>query len=402
MYVKDFKVDGLERVEIDTVLSYLNLEKERTTSQEKLNEALKNIYATGLFADVIFDVKKNGILDIRVVENPVINKRVFDGNDKISDEMLEKEVTLDARSIYDRSKVQDDVQRILNVYKRSGRYAASVEPKIIKRDQNRVDLVYEIDEGPVASITKINFIGNKHYSDADLQNEIMSKETRWYRIFSSSENYDSEKTNYDKELLRRFYLKRGYADFRVISAVAELSSDKKSFVVNFVVDEGKRYKIKDIKITSQIKEVDVSPMYKAVEFEVDDWFNDTLVDKSVVAITDELGKKGFAFVDVVPDLQMNTKTGEMNVVFNINECERIFVDRINIRGNDRTADEVLRREFRIDEGDAFNASKIKASRRNVENLNYFSKVDINTVPTGENRADINVDVEEKSDRKSVV
>ncbi len=396
VYVRDINVQGLERVETETVLSYINLPKGESVSQDRLDDSLKQLYATGLFTDVVFNVKNNGLLEIRVVENPIINKRVFDGNDKVSDEMLEKEVSLKSGAIYDRAKVQEDVQRILEIYKRTGRYAASVEPKIIKRDQNRVDLVYEIDEGPLASITKINFIGNTHYSDDDLANEIMSKESRWYRIFSSSENYDAEKTNYDKELLRRFYMKRGYADFRVVSAVAELSPDKKSFVLNYVVDEGKRYKVSDITVNSEIADVDVSPMYELVDFEKGDWFNDTKVDASVESITEELGKKGFAFVDVEPDLKMNTATGEMKVAFNIREGDRIFVNRINIKGNNRTHDEVIRREFRIDEGDAFNVAKIKASRKNVENLNYFSKVDIQTVPTDENKADIDVNVEEKS------
>lgn len=396
VYVRDIEVKGLERVELDTVLSYINVPKEKAINQDELDTSLKQLYATGLFTDVIFDVKNDGMLTIKIVENPIVNQRVFDGNDKVSDDMLEKEVSLKAGSIYDRSKVQEDVQRILEVYKRSGRYAVSVEPKIIRRDQNRVDLVYEIDEGPLASITKINFIGNNHYSDSDLQNEIMSKESRWYRIFSSSENYDAEKTNYDKELLRRFYLKRGYADFRVVSAVAELSPDKKSFVLNYVVDEGKRYKISDVKIVSEIGGVNVKPLYEEVDFETGDWYNDTKIDSTVTAITEELGKKGFAFVDVVPDLRMNTQTGEIAVTFDIREGDRVFVNRINISGNKRTHDEVIRREFRIDEGDAFNVSKIKASRKNVENLNYFSKVDINTVPTDSNKADIDVNVEEKS------
>ncbi len=396
VYVRDIKVEGLERVEPETVMSYIDIQRNKTVSQDRLDEALKQLYATGLFTDVVFNFKSDGLLTIKVVENPIINKRVFDGNNKVDDSILESEVQLAPRAIYSRSKVQEDVQRILEVYKRSGRYAAVVEPKIIKRDQNRVDLVYEINEGPIATINKVNFVGNRHYSDDDLQEEIMSKESRWYRIFSSAENYDPEKTNYDKEMLRRFYLKRGYADFRVVSAIAELSPDKKSFVLTFVLDEGKRYKVSDIEIVSEIAEVDVAPMYEEVLFEKGDWYNAELADKTVAALTEELGKKGFAFVDVIPVLEKDTQTGEIKVKFEIKEGDRIFVNRINISGNTRTRDEVIRREFRIEEGDAFNASKLKASRRNVENLNYFSKVDIQTDPQDENKADVNVNVEEKS------
>ena len=397
VYVRQIAVKGLERVEPETVGSYLDIKKGQNVSQEKLDSSLKQLYATGLFNDVVFNISPDGTLMIRVMENPIVNKRVFDGNDKVDDSLLESEVQLAAGSIYNRAKVQEDVQRILEVYKRSGRYAVVVEPKIIRRDQNRVDLIYEIDEGPSAAITKVNFVGNLHYSDEDLAGEIMSKESRWYRIFSSAENYDPEKTNYDKELLRRFYLKRGYADFRVVSAIAELSPDKKSFVLTFVVDEGKRYKIDNVTVNSQISDVQVKPLYDEVLFKKGDWYNAELVEKSVYAITDELGKKGFAFVDVVPNLQKNTRTGELDVTFDVREGDRIFVDRINIHGNTRTHDEVIRREFRIDEGDAFNPAKIRASRKNIENLDYFSKVDINTVPTDdENKADIDVKVEEKS------
>lgn len=397
IYVSQIEVDGLQRVERETVLSYLNVEQGSSVSQEYLNSSMKRLFETGLFADVNIDARGNGVLAVKVVENPVINKRVFDGNDKVDDTLLESEVQLKSGSIYNIAKVQDDVQRILEVYKRSGRYATVVEPKIIKRDQNRVDLVYEISEGPTAAISKVNFIGNHHYSDDDLQSEIMSKESRWYRLFSSSENYDPEKTNYDKELLRRFYLKRGYADFRVLSAVAELSPDKKSFVVTYVLDEGPRYKLEDVRIQSMIKDVDVAALSGQVQQEKGDWYNTDLAERSVYALTEELGKKGFAFVDVTPELE-KTSGNKMVLTFNIAEGQRVFVDRINITGNTRTEDEVIRREFRIDEGDAFNAAKIRASRRNVENLNYFSKVDIQTEPNpnDDSKADINVNVEEKS------
>lgn len=397
IYVSQIEVDGLQRVERETVLSYLNVEQGSSVSQEYLNSSMKRLFETGLFADVNIDARGNGVLAVKVVENPVINKRVFDGNDKVDDTLLKSEVQLKSGSIYNIAKVQDDVQRILEVYKRSGRYATVVEPKIIKRDQNRVDLVYEISEGPTAAISKVNFIGNHHYSDDDLQSEIMSKESRWYRLFSSSENYDPEKTNYDKELLRRFYLKRGYADFRVLSAVAELSPDKKSFVVTYVLDEGPRYKLEDVRIQSMIKDVDVAALSGQVQQEKGDWYNADLAERSVYALTEELGKKGFAFVDVTPELE-KTSGNKMVLTFNIAEGQRVFVDRINITGNTRTEDEVIRREFRIDEGDAFNAAKIRASRRNVENLNYFSKVDIQTEPNpnDDSKADINVNVEEKS------
>ena len=394
-YVKEIKVEGLQRVEKETVLSYLNIAPNTNVSQDKLDAALKNLFATDMFGDVTMQIN-NDVLTIDVKENPVINKRAFDGNDKISDKILEKEVKLASGSTYSLTKVQEDVQRILQVYKRAGRYSAEVEPKIIERDQNRVDLIFEIDEGPEAKIKKINFIGNKKYSANDLQNVIMSKETRWYRIFGSSETYDPEKMNYDKELLRQFYTKNGFADFRVVSAVAELTPDNKGFVMNFVIDEGPRYKINDVAISTEINDINPKKFYSELEIKKGDWYNADKIEKSVQNINDELGKKGFAFVEVEPKITRDEQNSTINLDFVIHESNRIFVDNINISGNTRTLDKVIRREFRLDEGDAFNAAKIRASRRNIENLNYFSKVDINVNPTDESKADIDVNVEEKS------
>ncbi len=397
VYVRDIQVNGLQRVENETVLSYLDIDKSKVVSEDKMDESLKQLYSTGLFEDVSFNVTPDGLLVINVVENPLIGERVFDGNDKVDSSMLESEVQSAPRTMYNKAKVQEDVRRILEVYKRNGRYATAVEPKIIKREQNRVDLVFEIEEGPAASIDKVNFIGNTHYSADDLQAEIMSKESRWYRIFSSSENYDADKTNYDKELLRRFYLKHGYADFRVVSAVGELSPDKTSFVLTYVLDEGPRYEIADVKIVSELDGVNTEELKEVLLFEPGDVYNADLVEKSVYEITEALGKKGFAFVDVEPEFERNAAEGKMTLTFKVKEGARVFVDKINITGNTRTDDEVIRREFRLDEGDAFNASKLRASRRNVENLDYFSKVDIQTVPSSTgNKADVNVKVEEKS------
>ena len=396
VYVKDIKVSGLERVEPETVLSYINIQKGANTTDEKMNAALKNLYATGLFEDISIDVDSNSVMQVKVSENPIISQVLFDGNKKVDDDMLTSEVRLAPRSTFSRAKVQEDVRRIMEVYRRTGRYATVVNPEIIRRDQNRVDLIFNIDEGPQAVIDKINFIGNQHYKSSELQEVIMSKESRWYRIFSSSENYDAEKTEYDKELLRRFYHKKGYADFRVLSNVAELSPDKKSFTLTFVVDEGEKYEINNINIVSDINDVNPDDFKHLLEVEEGDVYNMNDIDKTITAMTDELGKKGFAFVDVTPEVDRNASEGLADITFHIKEGQRFFVDRINIKGNNRTHDKVIRRELRLGEGDAFNASKIKDSRRNLENLDYFEKVDIDTTAKDGNRADLDIDVKEKS------
>jgi outer membrane protein insertion porin family len=395
-YVQDIKIEGLKRVEPETVLSYINIKAGQSVSDDEMNVALKQLYGTGLFEDVSINLRDGGVLAVKVSENPIISQVLFDGNDKIDDKMLESEVRLSPRSTYSRAKVQEDVRRIMEVYKRSGRYATVVNPEIIRREENRVDLIFNINEGPLAKIDKINFIGNSHYTAKELQEVVMSKESRWYRIFSSAENYDAEKTNYDKELLRRFYIKKGYADFRVVSAVAELSSDKKSFILTFVVDEGKKYNIRNVDVISEISDVNADDFKRFVEVETGDKYNADAIDKSVSQLTDELGKKGFAFIEVEPVLHRDASAGEADVTFKIKEGARVFIDRINIKGNTRTQDKVIRRELRIEEGDAFNVSKIKDSRRNVENLDYFEKVDMNTTPKDGNRADLDIDVKEKS------
>ena len=298
--VKDIQINGLQRVEPETVAAYLDIEKGQNVSQFDIDGALKRLYGTGLFSDVSLDMLGNGVLSVKLTENPIINKRYFEGNTEIEDSVLEKELQLNAGAVYSVAKVQQDSQRIVEVYKRSGRYSTVVEPKIIKRDQNRVDLVYEITEGPDAKIDKISFVGNKHFSDSDLQSEIMSKESRWYRIFSSSENYDPEKTNYDKELLRRFYNNHGYADFRVSTAVAELSADKKSFVLTYVIDEGPRYKISNINIKSSLQGVDTESLYPEVLLEVGDWYNADKVEKSVYKLPKNSGSKVFLLLMLIP------------------------------------------------------------------------------------------------------
>ena len=396
MMLKRIEVEGLQRVEKSTVLSYLNLKQNTNVSSDALDSSFKRLYDTGLFSDINFDTTGGDVLKISVKENPIIGKRAFDGNDKIDDKILEKEVQLGPRSVYDKAKVQQDVQRILDVYRKTGRYSVAVEPKIIERDENRVDLIYEIDEGATAKIDKINFLGNTHYTSSDLQDEIMSKESRWYRIFSAKENYDAEKMEYDKELLRRFYTNHGYADFNVKSAVAELSEDRKSFILTYSLEEGPRYEINNVEIKSDIEGVDVDELYDDVEISKGEWYKQDAVEKTVSQMTDSLGKRGFAFVNVEPELNRNVAENKVDVIFNIYEGERVFIDRINITGNDRTLDEVIRHEFRVAEGDAMNYSKIRDSRRNIENLNFFSKVDMQTESTGPNKANLNVDVEEKS------
>ena len=389
-------VEGNERIEAETVRSYLTISVGDPFDARTINDALKSLFATGLFADVT--IRREGdILVVRVVENPIINRVAFEGNDEIDDASLAAEVQLKPRVVYTRPRVQSDVQRILEIYRRSGRFAAAVEPKVIPLAQNRVDLVFEIDEGPVTEITRISFVGNKRFSDSELRSAIATKESAWYRFFSSDDTYDPDRLTFDRELLRKFYLKEGYADFRVLSAVAELTRDGEGFIITFTVDEGPRYKFGEIDVASQLEGVNVETLKPLVTTFPGEPYNADEVEDSIQVLTDAVGNFGYAFVDIEPAVQRDRENLTIDVTYEIAEGPRVYVERIDIIGNVRTLDKVIRREFRLVEGDAFNAAKIRRSRDRIRNLGFFDTVEVRADPGDEpDRSVVTVSVQEKS------
>lgn len=394
--VSSITVEGTQRIEPETVLSYMTIKQGDPIRATLINSSLKALFATGLFADVKIDRKGDGLI-VKVTENPIINRIAFEGNDKISDETLTNEVTLRPRIVYTRTRVQNDVKRILDLYRRGGRFAATVEPKVIRLEQNRVDLVFEIKEGPVTGIRKISFVGNRYFSDNALKDVIATKESRWYRFLSNSDTYDPDKLNYDRELLRRYYLANGFADFRVVSAVAELTEDRKDFYITFTIDEGARYKFGTFDVKSKIADVDPKPLKDGIELETGDWYNADAVDSTVIKMTEKLGDYGYAFVDVFPDVERDTEKHIINITFNVEEGPKVYVERIDIRGNVRTLDKVVRREFQLVEGDAFNSSRLRRSRQRIQDLGFFKSVEVNNVPgSTPDKTVVQVDVEEQS------
>lgn len=320
-----------------------------------------------------------------------------EGNDVLDDEDLRREIQLAPRSVYTRPRVQEDVERLLEVYRRSGRFAAKVEPKVIQLEQNRVDLVFEITEGPRTGVEKITFIGNKRFSDSTLRDVIRTEESRWYKFFTSDDTYDPDRLNFDRELLRKFYLAHGYADFRIKSAVAELTPEQDAFIITFVVEEGERYRFGSVSVESDLQEVSTAGLQDLVTTEAEDWYDADAVEESVQALTNALGDAGYAFVDVRPDVTRHRDERTIDLTYRIGEGPRIYVDRINITGNVRTLDKVIRREFELAEGDPFNAAKIRASRDNLRDLDFFKNVKVNTRPGAEpDKAEIDVNVDEKS------
>jgi outer membrane protein insertion porin family len=394
--ITGINISGNKRVEAATVRSFLGISEGMEVGDDEIAAALKNMFDTGLFKNI--DVNLDGSkLNVSVEENPVISQVKVEGNDKIDQDTLLQELELAPRSIYSEAKVQADVNRILSIYQRQGRFDTRVEPKIVEQSDNRVDLVYEVSEGKRSKIEQVSFVGNESFSDTELEDILSTKESRWYRFFSGSDNYDPDRLEYDKELVKRFYSNRGYADFKVLSADAEFNQDEQAFVVTFTVDEGKKYRLGKIDLNSKISEVPADELRKKVKTESGEIFSAERVENSITDVTEFLGDKGYAFVEINPVFTRNEADSTIDINYEIGEGPKVYVNKINISGNVRTMDEVIRREFRIAEGDPYNASKLKRSKQRIESLDFFNKVDIkNERNENPDRVDINVGVEEKS------
>lgn len=389
------EVRGAQRVDPNTIISYLVVKQGDPFDPRRIDRSLKSLFATGLFADISLRREGNNLV-VNVVENPIINRIAFEGNKEFEEETLKTEVSLRPRVIYTRSKVQDDVKRILTLYRQSGLFAVSVEPKIIQLEQNRVDLVFEVEEGEESKIDNIRFIGNVEFSDGRLREIIQTRESAWYRFFTTDDVYDPDRINLDRELLRRFYLTNGYADFKVNSAIAELTPDKKSFFITYAVDEGERYQFGKVEVDARLKDLKPEDVSSAIEVEDGDWYSAEEVDETIDRLTEVVGTLGYAFVEIRPRVNRDRENRLINVKYVINEGPRVFVERINISGNIRTLDKVIRREFRLVEGDAFNASKLRRSKTRIQNLGFFEKVDIEQVPgSAPDKTVINASVEEQ-------
>jgi outer membrane protein insertion porin family len=393
--IQSIEVEGNRRVEAPTVLSYLEFKPGEEVTDEKIEEVLKNLFATGLFADVVIEQVGNKLI-IKVVENKIINQIAFEGNDRLKDEVIKTELGIRPREVYTPARAQEAAQKIRDMYRLSGRYGAKVVPKIIEREQSRVDLVFEIDEGKPTEINKILFVGNERFSSSRLQSVILTKESHWYRFFSSDDTYDPDRLNYDKELLRKFYKEQGYADFKVDSVVAELDPDDQEFYITYTVNEGKRYRFGDVKLTVQLPKLKKECLNGVITIAKDEWFNSREVEKSVDKLVHLTGEQGFAFVEIEPSFKRNPETCTIDVDFVIKEGRHVYINRINIIGNDRTDDEVIRRELRLVEGDPYNSVKLKRSEQRLQNLDFFKKVDIKQEETSaSDKIDLKVEVEDK-------
>ncbi|MXO57339.1 outer membrane protein assembly factor BamA [Altererythrobacter gangjinensis] len=370
--IKSLSVIGAQRLEPLTIVSYMSLRSGQEYTQAAADQALKELYATELFATA--SVRNNdGDVIIEVVENPVINRIILEGNNRIKDDKIVPEIKLAPRQIFTRSKVRADTSRIVELYKRQGRFAATVEPKIVELSQNRVDVVYEISEGPKSKVRQINIIGNDVFSDGELRGEMVTKQARFTSFFSSNTSYDPDRLAFDQQKLRQFYLTEGYADFRVISAVAELTPDKEDFIITYVVEEGERYKFGDVNVDSQIRDFDSDSMSARLPMKNGDFYNAKAVEDTVEQLSELAGTFGYAFADVRPQFNRNKESLTMDITFILNEAPRVYVERIDVNGNTLSQDKVIRREFRLSEGDAFNSIGVKRSANRIKSLGFFQE-----------------------------
>ncbi len=388
-------VEGNRRVEADTIRSYFKSAGGGLTAAQ-IDEGLKGLYATGLFQDVRIR-HAGGRLVVTVVENPVINRIAFEGNIKAKDEQLSAEIQSKVRGTLSRPVVQSDVQRLIETYRRNGRFDVRVVPKIIELPNNRVDLVFEITEGKKTGVKTIRFVGNRYYSDFRLKDVIKTTETNLLSFLKSSDVYDPDRIESDRDLLRRFYLKHGFADVRIVSAVSEFDPQAGAFVVTFTIDEGDQYTFGAVDIQSNVRQVDAASVAGRLRAKSGTIYNAEAVEKSVESISIDVARRGYPFAVVRPRGERDFQARRINVVFVVEEGPRAYIERIQIRGNSRTRDWVIRREFDISEGDAYNRALVDRAERRLKNLNYFKTVKITNEPgSSPDRVVLNVEVEEMS------
>ena len=394
--VEEIIVSGNRRVAVGTVLSYLPLQTGDLVSQSAINVALDQLYQTELFKDI--NIQLDGtVLRIEVQENPIINRVNIEGNDALADERLLEVLDVQPRRVYTRQLALNGAKRLLDIYKASGRFAAVVEPQIIELDENRVDLAFVVDEGPLIKIKSITFNGNDRFSDYALRGAISSRVNRWWAVFSSSDKYDEGRLDYDVRLLRQYYLARGYADINVSRVKGGLLPDRTGFAVTFLLEEGPRYKVGDITVDSEIENVDLDELKSLISFGDDDWYDVRQLEQGLLDITNKLGTLGYAFVDVSPDVVTDPETQTLALNISIGKAQKNYVERIEIIDNSRTQDRVVRREFELVEGDAFNQLKLDRSIRNVRNLGYFREVSVrNLEGSSPDQTITEVTVEEQS------
>lgn len=394
--IRAITIEGAQRIEEATIRSYLLVQPGDGFDADRLDRSLKALFATGYFADASL-LRQGDTLLVKVEENPLVNRVAFEGNSKIKLDVLQNETQLRPRSVFTPTLARADQRRLLDIYARQGRFAATVEPKIIRLPQNRVDVVFEINEGDLTGVQRINFIGNRAFSDSRLKDVTLTKEATWWRFLSTSDSYDPDRVNVDRELLRRFYLRQGYADIQVTAATAELTPDRGAFFLTFTLEEGERYRVGKVEVASQLRGLDADALRPQLQMSSGDWYNSDVVESTTTRLATFAQTQGFAFAETRPRVTRNQAERTVDLTFEVVEGPRIFIERLDIVGNVRTQDQVVRRQFRLAEGDAFNQAALQRARQRVRDLGFFEKVEVNRQPgSAPDRANVLVEVEEKA------
>ena len=394
--IKDIQVTGNRRVEPETVRSYLQISPGEAYSAAKADASIKSLFATGLFADVTIN-PQGSTLVVNVTENPIVNQVAFEGNSEVDTATLASEVQTKARTVFTRARVQADVQRILDVYRRQGRFAAAVEPKIIELEQDRVNLVFEINEGNATKVKGINFVGNHAFSDSQLRDIISTTQSGWFDFLKGTNIYDPDRMSLDRELLRQYYMKNGYADATVTAGNAELDPDGQGFLITFAIEEGEMYNFGAVTIESSLSEVQPGTYQGELLTLQGDVYNASLIDKTTEKLTLAIAESGYAFARVRPRALPDPVSHTIAISYVVDEGPRVYIERINVVGNERTKDYVIRREFRLAEGDAYNPLMVDRAKKRLEGLGLFKAVDIKRRPgSAQDRVVLDVEITEQS------
>ncbi|AZL15776.1 outer membrane protein assembly factor BamA [Rickettsiales endosymbiont of Stachyamoeba lipophora] len=395
--VNKIVIEGLQRVEESTIYSYLGFAKEDMVSSQKIDDATKKLFQTGLFEDIKIS-SQNGVVHIKVVENPMIHTLSLEGNKRVKTDDIIKELTQTSRSILNKSKVQIDVETIKRLYQRNSRYAAKVDTKIIKLPHNRVNLIYEINEGPKTLISKIYFIGNNNVSGGKLKDVILTREDKWFRFLTDSPKFDPEKVKFDRELLVDFYTSRGFADIEIEDPVIDLSTESNSFVVTFIIKEGEIYNFRNITVDNKLKNIETKEVESLIGIKPKKRYNSQLIRQDVEVINNLLANKGYPFSTAEVSLDKHPEARLVDVKYVIDEGPKFYINQINIKGNLRTVDKVIRREFKIAEGDPYHAKQIQKAEKRLKDLDFFDPVTVRPSHSekADDRVDVDVEVKEKS------
>ena len=394
--INSIKIEGTQRIDTETVVSYSEASLGDIYTEDLGNLILKRLFETNLFSNIQISYSEN-TLKIILKENPTINLVKFEGNSKIKDEDLLIEISLKERSVYSRSKVKKDIERMLTLYQRSGRLSSEINPKIETLDNNRVNLIYEITESDITKVSNIIILGNDVFSSSKIKSSMKTKEKTFLRFLSSADNYDPDKLEYDKQLITQFYNNNGYPDFKITSSIAQLKSNTNNFEIIINVNEGKKYNFGEISVESTLKKMNADAVADVLPMKKGELFDRSKINKSIEELKEWAQSEGYTFIDIITNLNDNNELNQIDVKLIINEGPRVYVNNINIAGNTRTVDKVIRREISLTEGDAYNKYSIIYSKDAIRALNFFSKVDIQEVKTSfPDKINLEINVDEKN------